>query len=778
MGVKPTRREFLWTMGATATALGLHQTRDVYWTAQEEPDLGWAPGIEDRITSTCLVCPARCGIRARVVDGRLVRITGNPLHPMSRGGLCPRGLAAVQTLYHPERLDSPLVRMGSRGGGEWRKITPAGAVALLAEHLHGLREAGRPEALALLAGYCVGTMHDLWSQFLRVFGSPNLVPDDYYDGTDAIMRLMHGIARRPAYDLDRAELVLSFGAPLFESWWSPMQAFVAFASPEHENGRGARFVQVDTRFSRTAARAHEWVGIRPETHGALALGIAYVLIRDELFDARFVSQHVTGFEEYRSLVLRHFRADDVATMTGVPVERITAVARAFARTRPAVAVCGGDVMLAPTGLLAGLAVHSLNVLVGSINTPGGVLFGDETPLEPLADAVLDEVARTGVARESIDRAQPPLGSGDRATRFVEAVTRDAGASVDTLMLYYANPLASSTRPDLWRQALAPIPYIVSFSPFLDETSRYADMIIPDLLPHERWQDAPTPVSFPHPTWGVARPAVEPHTGAMHTGEVLLALARALGGSIERSLPYDDFASLLKQRARGLFAVQRGMLMGDEFERRNHLHMEERGWWLPGHTEFDSFWDDLIERGGWTDLLYDYSDPGRLARTPDGRIQLFPAELLGVLSVEGKGRRPYVEVTRPVAEPAQEFPLRLIPYRASTLASGTLGLERWMAEQPCVFPNVHWVPWVEVHPATAAALGLGDDTMVWVVSPRARYRARLKLFPGTAQDNVCAPYGLRHPDGELANPLQLLNGSRDSLTGLPAWFSTFVRLERA
>jgi anaerobic selenocysteine-containing dehydrogenase len=69
-------------------------------------------------------------------------------------------------------------------------------------------------------------------------------------------------------------------------------------------------------------------------------------------------------------------------------------------------------------------------------------------------------------------------------------------------------------------------------------------------------------------------------------------------------------------------------------------------------------------------------------------------------------------------------------------------------------------------------------MVWVVSPGGRYRARLKEFPGTDRQNVCAPYGLRHPNGELANPLALLDGTTDPLTGLPSWLSTFVRLERA
>jgi anaerobic selenocysteine-containing dehydrogenase len=141
-------------------------------------------------------------------------------------------------------------------------------------------------------------MRDLWGQFMKAFGSPNYVADEYADGTDAIMEVMHGMRRRPGYDLERSEIVISFGAPLFESWWSPLQAFVAFADPEHANQRRPHFVQVDTRFSRTAARSHEWVAVRPGTHAVLALGIAYVLIRDELYDAQFVAEHVAGFEDF------------------------------------------------------------------------------------------------------------------------------------------------------------------------------------------------------------------------------------------------------------------------------------------------------------------------------------------------------------------------------------------------------------------------------------------------------------------------------------------------
>ncbi|MGE5143392.1 MAG: molybdopterin-containing oxidoreductase family protein, partial [Acidobacteriota bacterium] len=580
------RREFLWTVGATAAVTSGCYLKDYQWSSEEVAERGWAPGVEERRSSVCLVCPARCGIRGRTVDGRLVGITGNARHPMSQGGLCPRGVGGVQALYHPQRIAAPVQRAGARGAGTWRGISSTDALALVAQRLSAIRASGRPERLAVVAGYCAGTMDELWRQFLQTFGSPNYVTDDYPDGTDAVMGLMHGIPRRPGYDLERARLVLSFGAPLFEAWWSPMQAYVAFGgSAAGQLGRH-QFVQVDTRFSRTAARAHEWVGVPPGTHGVLALGLAYVLIKEQAFNAEFVTRHVTGFEDgvdaagraqegYRSLVLRNYRTEEVSAITGVPVERIVGLARAFAAGPGAVAVCGSDVLQAPNGLLSGLAVHSLNVLMGNIGRPGGVLFGDDPPLAPLATPRVDAVARAGFERPSLARAAAPFGRGDPARQFAAAAAQGAGP-IEALLLYYSNPLASATAPEAWRAAFDRIPFIVSFSPFLDETTRYADLVLPDFLPYERWQDAPTPPSYPYPVWGLAQPLVAGPDKTMATGDAVLALARALRGSVAQSLPYADVQALLQARARGLFTGRRGMLFGDAFERTHYRQMEERG----------------------------------------------------------------------------------------------------------------------------------------------------------------------------------------------------------
>jgi anaerobic selenocysteine-containing dehydrogenase len=397
-------------------------------------------------------------------------------------------------LYHRERLTSPLERIGPRGSGEWRPVSREEALSRVAERLRALRDAGRPEALALLSGYCAGTMADVWTQFLRAFGSPNHLRDEYADGIDTIMALAHGIPRSPGYDLDRSGLVLSFGAPVFEAWWSPVQAFAAFGGRGTPDGSGPRFIHVDTRLSRTAAAAHEWVGVRPGTHAVLALGIAYVLIRDELIDDRFVARNVSGFEDftdaagvtrpgYRSLVMRNYRTEEVSAFTGVSVERITSLARAFARMQPAVAMCGSDVTRSPDGLLAGLAVHSLNMLTGSIGRPGGIMFGDDPPIEPLPEAFLDSTASAGLARDPVSTREARFGDGDQAQRFAQAVAASPEAGVEALLLYYANPLESSHRPEVWREALGRIPFIVSFSPFLDQTTDQADPPPPTRIPY-------------------------------------------------------------------------------------------------------------------------------------------------------------------------------------------------------------------------------------------------------------------------------------------------------
>jgi len=744
--------------------------------------LQWADTIEappfdeTRVNSTCLVCPSRCGVRCRVVDGRLVGIEGNPMHPLSRGGLCPRGVGALQTTYHPDRIRGPLRRAGERGETRWEEISWEDALESLRARLAGLRSGDQSDRLAVVAGHCPGTMEDLWWQFLQAFGSRNFVRDDYADGTDAILRAAHGIDAQPAFDLEEAELVLSFGAPLLEAWWSPVQADAAFGRGRPGAAGRPRLIQIDTRFSRTAGRAREWVGVRPGSLGILALGIAYVLIKEDRIDAEFLRDHVSGYEDrvaadgttqpgFRSVVLQNYRPEEVSNATGVPLERIVEVAKAFADASPALAVPGTGATLTADGLRAGLAVHSLNILRGNVSRPGGVLVGRRPPLKPVASLVLDDAARAALARPSVTAAPGMAGSSPEALARVLA-SLDAG-TVDTLFLYYSNPLGSGSGGDGFEMVLGRVPFVVSFSPFLDETSRLADLVLPDLLPPERWADSPAPPSFPFAVWSLAQPVVTPRVDGRGTGDVLLELAKRLGGAVAESLPHENMEALLKSRAEGLFAERRGMIFDEAITTRHIEQTEERGWWLPRFGDFEDFWSALVENGGWVDPFYDFSDPANLSGHADGRIHLYPEGLTAPYALEGED-----------ASGDEGFPLRLVPYRVSTLASGTVALQPWLEQRPSVMPETSSEPWVEINPETAHDLGLDHGSSVWVISPRGRYRATALVYPGCARETVNAPYGLRRLDKAAANPLALLVGDPDPQTGLRPWTSTRVRVEPA
>ncbi|MGD0089705.1 MAG: twin-arginine translocation signal domain-containing protein, partial [Planctomycetota bacterium] len=161
-----TRRKFL-AGAATAGALGLcgcEVGEDPYALVKPEvPGAGhWSKGEEKWIPSVCGQCPAGCGVRVRVVEGRAVKIEGHADHPINRGGLGPKGQSGLQVLYSPNRIRTPLRRHGRRGGGFWNPITWEEAIAEIAKTLRELRAGGEPRALAVLDGEPRGMTRELW----------------------------------------------------------------------------------------------------------------------------------------------------------------------------------------------------------------------------------------------------------------------------------------------------------------------------------------------------------------------------------------------------------------------------------------------------------------------------------------------------------------------------------------------------------------------------------------------------------------------------------------
>ena len=343
-----TRRGFFgWTGAVAAAAAGCQGIRAIgdLQAATYEAEIP-PQGIEGWVASVCQQCPGGCGIQVRTIMGiedgvkRAVKIEGNPNHPISRGTICPKGVAGIQALYDPDRIRGPLKRSGPRGSGRWEPIGWDEALATAAERLRDLRARGEAHSLVAIAGNVRGLMPALLERFLEAYGSPNYVTTAHGCETSRqLMRLTQGLDEPIAYDLERTSYVLTFGAGLLEAGNSPVRQVRAFANLRQGTpGRRARIVHVDPRLSVSAAKADEWVPIRPGTDGALALGIAHVIVSEGLYDKAFVEERTFGFEDWRdgagpmrlgfkSLVQAEYRPESVAAITGVPVATITRVAR-------------------------------------------------------------------------------------------------------------------------------------------------------------------------------------------------------------------------------------------------------------------------------------------------------------------------------------------------------------------------------------------------------------------------------------------------------------------
>jgi len=774
------RRDFL--IGATSAGVGFGLGAFSHNFPLPSPHVGpdWRPGAEQLVPSSCLLCPAHCGIRARLVDDVITGIVGNPLHPVSQGGLCPKGLAGIQLVYHPGRLKGPMRRVGPAGSDRFEPISWDVALQEVAGALRAARSEDAAGSVEWLVGHAPGLMGELIAAFCRACGTRRVFSDDYRDGSADVIRMCQGIGSAPAYDLAGSDLVLSFGAALSEAWWALPQAARA---REAEAGRAPRWVQVDVRLSRTAVAADQWIPVRPGSYGTLALGLVYLIAKEGLYDADTVSGRVAGWEDWtdetgtrqlglRTLVFRHGRPDDVSARTGVPVTRLVELAKAFGTARSPVAIWDHAVSWRKGGLADALAIHALNTLAGRLNRPGGLLV--QPPLR--LPGPLGSEAAGGVQ----DLSQAPLA----ATSWISGAGTRPAAKM--LFLYQSNPLASLGRGEEVRQLLSQIPLVVSFSPFLDETARYANLLLPDHTYLERWQDAPAPAAVAFPVWGVVQPVVKPLHDTRASGDLILELARRLDGEPASWSRWSSIEELVHARGAALAAAERGSAFVDGLRRNELRELEGRGWWLPHGETTEEYWQTILKTGGWFDPIYDYHDRSGISQHPDGRVWLFPAEARRRLRDTKAG---LVEGFLPIeaAAPAREEPppddsLRLVPFRVLTLASGGVPLMPWLLEHLGVLSGSAWETWAEVSPETARKLGLSTGQRVRIESPHGGFEATLRVFAGAQPGVVNVPYGLHtrvagwgEPRG--ASPLAAVGDQADPATQLPDWYSTRVRLTR-
>jgi len=534
--MKVDRRSFLGlglgaVAGAAVSPVGIKLTDDSSIWTQNWP---WTPvpadGEVSYESSVCSLCPGSCGISVRKINSRPVKIEGRDGYPVNNGGACLHGIAGLQYLYDPARVKTPL----KKNGDKFEPISWDDAIALVAGKLADIRKSGLPEKLACIADKEQGSVSGLFQRLLKTFGSPNFYTmpslESYLELTAAAL---HGEGKTIGFDLENASFVLSFGAGIIEGWGSPVNCFQANASRKQ---RHAKLYQIEPRLSNTAANADKWIPIKPGTEADLALGICAVILKNNLFDSMATANFRGGFNKLAAMLQKDYAPSKTAEITGVKASDIEKIATLFAKAKMPLAVFGKGRGDGSQSLKELVAVHTLNCLVGNINKKGGAFVQPINDYLSFPDESMDSIANAGFAKPKLGRY---------VNQFFEKINASSKPVVDVLFVYNANPCYALHDPKRVKQALGKIPFVVSFSSFLDETAKEADIILPSHTFIERLEDVPSGAGLAKTVVGLTKPVTRPVFNTKNPGDTVILIAKALEGNIARSFEWETYDKCLE-----------------------------------------------------------------------------------------------------------------------------------------------------------------------------------------------------------------------------------------
>jgi anaerobic selenocysteine-containing dehydrogenase/Fe-S-cluster-containing dehydrogenase component len=462
------------------------------------------PGEAAWYATTCRECPAGCGLLAKNRDGHVIKVEGNPLHPVNAGKLCPRGQASIQGIYNPDRHPGPRRKNAQ---GSYDSIPWDAAEKVLVESLRPLHEKGRGERIVFLSDLITGTLPDLIRTWLMGVGSPGplLYEPIAYEPLRRANQWIFGLDGIPTYHIDQADFLISFGANFLETWVSNVQyarQFVSFRTPR---ARENFFIYVGPRLSLTAASADQWIPVSPDVTAMVAWGLLKVLLEKDLPFSLSRPQ----LEAVKAKV-EGITPEGVQARTGVSRETLHFLAQRFVQAkRPLVlaeGLSGSDLQATETAIAANLLCALF---------PG--------------------------SRQTLDLSDPSsLGEVVRAEKMKELTQRMLQRDIDLLFISEANPLFSL--PPAWefKKALETVPMVVSFSAFPDETNRFAHLVLPTHTFLESWGDF-----IPRQkVRSLFQPVMGPMVNTRHLGDILLSTGRTLKG--EGEFPSKNFYEYLRK----------------------------------------------------------------------------------------------------------------------------------------------------------------------------------------------------------------------------------------
>ena len=800
METNQPRRAFLKTVAGTgaAVALGMALTPALRTLAQTNNHVSAASGQQGEWKPTsCLGCTTWCSAQVYVENGRAVKVRGNPNSKVHGVASCPKKHLALQEVYDPDRIKTPMKRTNPLKGRDqdpaFVPISWNEALETIADKLLELRKNGEAHKLALFRGRYTGLDALLYDQFMKILGSPNNISHSsicaeaekfgyYY--TD-------GLWGYKTYDVKHTRYMIIWGCDPV----SANRQVSFYISAWGDMLDRAQVAVVEPRLTSAATKADEWLPITPGQDGALAVAMANVILAGGLWNREFVGDfkdgvnrfsvgqtvseddfeenHTHGLIRWWNLELKDKTPEWAASKTGIPADQIRRVATGFAQAGPnAMVWYGRGPSMQTRGGYSVMAINALNGLIGSIDNIGGTMYPISVPLGsyPALDAFQDEIAREGVTRQKIDqrgyKEYPALASGRSGggvvtDRVADAILSEDPYDIKVLIGYFNNFVFSCPQTERWERALSKVPFSVNMSTHPSEVTWFSDIVLP--AAHHMFELSAYTSSHGnrHAHLGLLMPVIDRIWDVKHDEtEITWLLAEKLA---QKGFPnlLDYYKSYKDPETGATPANER------EFN-INALKVRTRTLWDPdSYRTGDRFtgWEHFKNIGVWNSSAYSgFKSRWSNMNTSTKKFEFYSETLKNALQAHADRHNTSIDdilqTCRYLArgemafvphyeEPyiwgnSAEYPLLFVDYKSRLAREGRSANCTWYQEFKDVDPGDEmWNDVAKINPVDAEKLGISNGDRIRVTSPTGSLECTAKLWEGSRPGTVVKAFGQGH-----------------------------------
>jgi thiosulfate reductase / polysulfide reductase chain A len=730
--------------------------------------------------SVCLNCSTVCGIVGYVLDGKLVKLGGNPEDPNNGATLCARGQSGVTVNDYPERLLYPLRRVGRRGEGVWERITWDEAYAELGRRIRACIDAGTPEQVALHYGR--SRITDVIDRFMNALGSPVVLNHRALCSLNkrAANYACLGDTDWETVDAENTKYLLNFGSNFYEAHQGHIHFLKRVIRGRFDNG--AKLVTFDVRLSNTAGRSDEWHAPFPGTEGAVALAMAHTMMKANEYDADFIRNWTNLTPERLRAFLEPYTPEWAARISGIPARTLRRLSLEFARARPHCAAFTNRGSHAHyNGFNNDRAVILLNALAGSIGREGGYCYGEGERVDPAKFPPPQPVPpRLKIRTDLEDPPEYPIANLWQKMRVGQVVydyIKEKRALVQVYVSYTLGspltwPEGRSLTVDVLKDETL-IPFHACSDVVYSEMAHYADLILPDSTYLERWGlDTRNSYSL-QPYVSLRQPLTPPPAECVSFADVLIQLGRRLGPEVARYFEFADHEEYVRHQCSRI--PPGDSATGWEYMRRHGVLVERdrpKTYRLFARALPESELQDTFRGTGTDDsnvyyrrnsqtgepepigLLVDGS-VRRGFRTPSRRFEIHSPTVIeqsAKVGIEDDGLPHYVPI--PAHENLEPDRFILTTFKWNVHTQARTAPQKYLSE--IVHDNPMWI-----NTATARRLGIrtGDVVEVTTYRPKGKTHRATGERLGSAQVRAFVTEGIHPRVFAISNSLGNLFGGR-------------------